>query len=67
MRITESQFEAYQTNIIKRWDTYQLLPNDYVVVADDDTRCDMIGVWVGTLNNPTLMFIGIEVDGYTHS
>ena len=66
MYITESQMNAYRMHIIGRWKQHQALLHDYTVINDDDSRGDMIGIWVGPEEQRT-MFIGIETDGNTHT
>jgi len=63
--ITQAQYESYQQVVLK-WDEYQSLPDDFIVVANDDTRATTIGVWVGPQEKRT-MYLGIELDGYMHS
>lgn len=66
MYITESQLNAYRMRIIGRWKQHQTLLDEYTVIADDDPRGDVIGVWVGPVKRRA-MFIGIEVDGHAHT
>jgi len=67
MKVTQAQIEALY-KVYLRWQDktpHAIMPMDFEVVEDG---FGYIGVWVGgEPGEPGSMYLGIELDGYTHS
>ena len=72
MDITAAQYESLK-RISREWQDvtlYPILPDDFRIVAESELEPgSYVGLWVGREcnGNPGRMYLGVELDGHTHS